>query len=112
MLLKLLGLPLTLPIAGFQFVLEQIAELTDQELMDESAVHEQILLLQLALEEGELEEEEYLEREAALIQRLREIRAYKEELRQERTSETADDDGEQVTRRVVVEMPFGDDQPT
>jgi hypothetical protein len=112
MLLKLLGLPLTLPIAGFRFALEQIAELADQELMDESVVHEQILLLQLALEEGEIEEEEYLEREGALMQRLREIRAYKEQLRQQQAGEAGDDDGEHVSRRVVVEMPFEDDEAT
>jgi hypothetical protein len=112
MLLKLLGLPLTLPIAGFRFTLDQIAQLADQELMDESVVHEQILLLQLALEEGELAEDEYLAQEAALMERLREIRAYKEELRREQAGEAADEEGEQVTRRVVVEMAFGDDRPT
>lgn len=108
MLLKLLGLPLTLPLAGFRFALQQIQELADRELMDESLVHEQVLLLQLALDEGEIDEDEYREQEVVLMQRLREIRAYKEELRREQADETADDD-QHVARRVVVEMPFGDE---
>ncbi len=108
MLLKLLGLPLTLPLAGFRFALQQIQELADRELMDESLVHEQVLLLQLALDEGEIDGNEYRERETIFMQRLREIRAYKEELRREPAEEPADED-QHVARRVVIETPFGDD---
>ena len=78
MLLKLLGLPVSLPIAGIRFCLEQVVELAEQELMDEEPVREALLLLTLALEEGEVSEPEYVEREAALLKRLREIRAYKQ----------------------------------
>ena len=79
MLFKLLGAPLALPASGLKFVLQQIADLADAELNDEAVVHEQLLLLQVQLEEGDIDEDEYLEREAELMQRLREIRAYREQ---------------------------------
>ena len=84
MLFKLLGAPLTLPAYGIKFVFQQIADLADAELNDESVVHEQLLLLQVQLEEGDIDDEEYLEREAELMQRLRDIKARKrEQLEQE-----------------------------
>ena len=52
MFLKLLSAPISLPMARMKFVLQQIADLADQELNDESRVHEQLLLLQVQLEDG------------------------------------------------------------
>jgi hypothetical protein len=111
MLLKLLALPVTLPIDGIRFCLQQVADLAEAELNDESVVHEQLLLLQLQLEEGEIDEEEYVEQEAALMQRLREIRAYREQAIREQLA--AQEDGEAAPApRVIVETPFGDaDRP-
>jgi hypothetical protein len=77
-LLKLLGLPLSLPMAGLRFCLNQVLEAAEAELSDDTPVKEALLELQLHLEEGEVSEEEYVEAEAALMQRLREIRAYRE----------------------------------
>lgn len=107
MLFKLLGLPLTLPIKGIRFCLEQVADLAEAELMDEDVVREQLLLLQLRLEEGEVDEEEYVEEEQALLDRLREIRA----LRRQRLSEqmSSAEEGEVLeggTRRLIVEGPL------
>jgi hypothetical protein len=103
MLFKLLGAPLTLPASGIKFVFQQIADLADAELNDESVLHEQLLLLQVQLEEGDLDEDEYLEREAELMQRLRDIKARKREQQQQELPPEAD-----VTarRRFVVETPF------
>jgi hypothetical protein len=75
MLLKLLGAPVSLPMAGMKFILQQIADLADQELYDPAVVHEQLMLLQLQLEEGDIDQQEYAEREAELMARLREIKA-------------------------------------
>jgi hypothetical protein len=108
MLLKLLSLPISLPIAGVRFCLDQVLEMAEAELMDDSAVREELLLLQLQLEEGEITEEEYVEHEAVLMQRLREIRAYREELQREQ-AEAAPDDDSGTRRRIVIETPFGDD---
>src|SRR5919199_6410852 len=102
MLFKLLGAPLTLPASGLKFVFQQIADLADAELNDESVLHEQLLLLQVQLEEGDIGEDEYVEHEAELMQRLRDIKARKREQQQEVPPEA------DVTakRRFVVETPF------
>ncbi len=76
--------------------------MAEAELYDESVVHEQLLLLQLQLEEGELSEEEYTEREAVLMERLREIRAYHEQRAREE-AEVQGDDERPAARRVIVE---------
>jgi hypothetical protein len=78
MLLKLLTLPISLPLDGFRFVLTQIGEMAERELLDVDRIHEDLLLLQLRLEEGEITEEEYVEREAEIMLRLRRARAIRE----------------------------------
>lgn len=79
MLFKLLGLPFSLPAAGVKFCFQQVLNAAEAELMDPAPVKEALLNLQLQLEEGELSEEEYVEQEAVLMRRLREIRAYREQ---------------------------------
>src|SRR5215510_5661007 len=74
-LLKLLSLPISLPVSGMKFVLQQVADLADQELYDPSVVHEQLLLLHVQMEDGDIDEDEYAQREAELMARLRDIRA-------------------------------------
>ena len=105
MLFKLLGLPLTLPVNGMKFIFQQVADLADQELYDPSVVHEQLMLLQMQLEEGDIDEEEYVEREAELMVRLRDIKARQQEARQQATPVGAD---VEARRTVVVETPFDD----
>ena len=102
MLFKLLGAPFTLPMAGMKFVFQQIADLADQELNDESVLREQLLLLQVQLEEGDIEEAEFADREAVLLARLREI---KERKRADAEAIPAESNVE-ARRRLVVETPF------
>lgn len=78
MLLQLLTAPVSLPVFGLRFVLQRLLEVAEQELMDVDRIHEELLLLQLRLDEGEISEEEYLGAEAAIMQRLREARAYRQ----------------------------------
>jgi hypothetical protein len=107
MLLKLLGAPLTLPIAGMKFVFQQVADLADQELNDESGVREQLLLLQVQLEDGDIDEDEYAEREAELLARLRDIKARKRaDAEQVAPEELPAEANVEARRRVVVETPF------
>jgi hypothetical protein len=101
-LFKLLGAPFTLPLAGMKFVFQQVADLADQELNDESVQREQLLLLQVQLEDGDIDEDEFAEREAELLARLREI---KERKRAEAEAIPAEANVE-ARRRVVVETPF------
>jgi Gas vesicle protein G len=107
MLLKLLGLPLTLPMSGMKFVLQQVADLADHELYDESVVHEQLLLLQVQLEDGDVDDDEYLEREAELMARLHEIRARNRALQEQAALDDAPVEANvRARRRVIVETPF------
>lgn len=102
-LTKLLGAPISLPIAGVKFVFQQIADLADQELNDEGVVREQYLLLQVQLEEGEIDADEYGAREAELLARLREITARKRAAAEDAAPAESD---VQARRRVVIETPF------
>ena len=86
---RLLLLPITGPIAGIRWVFKQVANVADQEMMDDSMVRDQLLELQMALETGDVNEDEYAVQEAELMRRLREIRAYRERL----AGKTDDDDG-------------------
>ena len=99
----------TLPAAGIKFVFQQVADIADTELNDESTVHEQLLLLQVQLEEGDITDDEYVEREAELMQRLREIKARKREQQQALASEVPPEADVTARRRMVIETPFDQD---
>jgi len=104
MLLKLLGLPFSLPAAGLRFCFNQILDAAEAELLDDAPVKEALLELQLAVEEGEIDEAEYLEQEALLMQRLRDIRAYREaRLREQLADQHAEESDSGTVRYVVVQ---------
>jgi hypothetical protein len=106
-LFKLLTAPFTLPMAGVKFVFRQVADLADQELYDEGRLREQLLLLQVQLEEGDIEEDEFVEREAELLARLREIKARKRaEAEQAAPDELPAEANVDARRRAIVETPF------
>ena len=115
MLFKLLGLPFSVPAAGVKFVFNTLVETAEAELMDDGPVKEALLELQMQLEEGEIEEDEFAEREAVLFQRLREIRAYREQKYLDQLAaagllpQEGEEEGEGTTRRVVIEANLGDD---
>lgn len=79
MLLKLLGLPVSVPVAGIRFCIAQLVAMAEQEMLDDGPVREELLLLTMQFEDGEIGEDEYTRREADLLRRLREIRGYKEQ---------------------------------
>lgn len=56
-----------------------IKKAAEAEMLDESAVRESLLGLQMRLEMGEITEEEYQIKETELMDRLEDIRKYKEE---------------------------------
>jgi hypothetical protein len=105
MLFKLLGAPITLPLAGMKFVLDQIAELANRELNDAGALRDQLLLLQVQLEEGDISEGEFAEREAELLARMREL---EERQRAEGNAEAhvPVEANVEARRRLIVETPF------
>jgi len=76
----LLLFPITGPVRGLQFVMEQIRDQAEAELLDEGRIRAELLNLNLLRETGEITDEEHAELEDALIEHLNMIRAYKEGL--------------------------------
>ena len=64
----------------FEFSMEKVLGVVEEELTDDHAVKVELLELQLKLELGDITDDEYVEREAALMYRLREIREWREKL--------------------------------
>ena len=88
----LLLLPITGPVHGLQFILEQIQAQVDAELLDDGRVQAELMSLSMRHELGEISEAEYDEQEALLLEELNAIRAYKEDLLRP-TSAADPDDG-------------------
>jgi hypothetical protein len=86
-----------------KFIFQQVADLADQELNDEGALREQLLLLQVQLEEGDIEDDEFAERQAELLARMR---AIKERKRAEADEGLPVESNVDARRQVVVETPF------
>ena len=101
MLLRLLTLPISAPIAGIRYCLEKVAEVAERELWDEEPVREQLILVNEAFEEGRLTESEFREREAELLTRLREIKEHRKTQIAQETAGAAVDE----RRRVVIDVP-------
>lgn len=57
---------------------QKLKEAAEAEMLDESAVRESLLNLQMRLEMGEIDEEYYMKKEDALLKRLEEIRRYRD----------------------------------
>jgi hypothetical protein len=87
----LLLLPITGPVRGVQFVLEQIKAEVDAEQLDEGRVEAELMELSVRHDLGEISDEDYAEQEAALLEQLDAIRAYKEGVYEE-DPELEDDD--------------------
>jgi gas vesicle protein GvpG len=80
LLSKLLFFPVTGPVAGIRWSLGKVQQVVDDELTDDAPVKEELMELQMKLELGDISDAEYRDREAALMTRLREVRAWRERL--------------------------------
>lgn len=83
LLTGLLLLPVTGPARGLLFVLEKIRQEVDAEMLDEGRLQDDLVALSLRYDLGEIEEANYLEQETALLERINDIRVYKESLERE-----------------------------
>ena len=103
MLLRLLTLPISAPIAGIRYCLEKVVEVAEREMWDEEPVREELILVNEAYEQGRLTEDDFRERESELLGRLREIREHRRAL----ARADADEAGAAVDARrtVVIELP-------
>ena len=104
MLLRLLTLPLSAPIAGIRYCMEKVLEVAEREMWDEEPVREQLILENQAYEEGRIDEETFRAREAELLARLREIKEHRIAMARAASEENA---GAAVDekRRVVIDIP-------
>ena len=75
----LLFWPITGPKFLFDFSMDKVHGVVRDELTDDTSVKAELMELQLLLELGDIDDDEYVRREAALMQRLREIREWREE---------------------------------
>lgn len=61
-------------IGGLTFVLDKLAAAAEQEMNDDTALHEELTAAQMRLELGEIDEEEFARVEREVLAALREIR--------------------------------------
>ena len=80
LLTNLLLFPITGPVAGVKWSLGKVQQVVEDELTDDSAVKQELMELQMQLELGDIDDDEYVRREAELMVRLREVRAWRERL--------------------------------
>jgi hypothetical protein len=80
LLTKLLFFPVAGPVAGIRWTLGQVQGVAERELTDDTQVKNDLMELQLRLELGEIDEAEYRAAESSIMQRLREIREWRERL--------------------------------
>ncbi len=80
LLAKILFFPVAGPVAGIRWSLTKVAQVVDEELTDDSAIKQDFMELQMQLELGDIDDEEYARREAGIMARFREVRAWRERL--------------------------------
>ncbi|MEO6778976.1 MAG: gas vesicle protein GvpG [Gemmatimonadaceae bacterium] len=80
LLSSILLAPFTGPWDGTLWSLDKVRRAVEEELTDDTAVKEDFMRLQMELEAGDIDDDEYLVREQAIMQRLREVRQWREQL--------------------------------
>jgi hypothetical protein len=79
LLKHLLFWPVTGPSFLMRFSLDRVAGVVREELTDDTRIKAELLELQLMVELGDIDDAEYLAREGALMEELREVRQWREE---------------------------------
>ena len=80
LLTKLLFFPIAGPVAGIKWSLGKVQNVVEEELTDDTPIKQELMELQMRLELGDITDAVYLEREAELMARLRDVRAWRERL--------------------------------
>ena len=78
LLTNILLAPFLGPAWGTRWTLEKVDRVVREELTDDTPIKEDLMALQLQLEMGEIDDAEYVKREAEIMQRLREVREWRE----------------------------------
>ena len=75
----LLFWPVTGPMFLTEFAFDKVQGVVREELTDDTRIKAELMELQLMLELGDIDDDEYVVREAAVMQQLRDIRHWREE---------------------------------
>jgi hypothetical protein len=78
LLTNILLAPFLGPVWGTKWTLEKVDRVVRDQLTDDTPVKEDLMALQMQLEMGEIDDDEYVRREAEIMQRLREVREWRE----------------------------------
>ena len=104
LLKHLLFWPVTGPTFLARFSLEKVGDTVREELTNDQSIKEELLALQMRLELGEIDDDEYVVFEAELMQRLRDVRHWREEFGMGTSGGPVRvAGGERVPRSVVIE---------
>jgi hypothetical protein len=79
LLTNILLSPFLGPIWGTKWTLDKVDRVVREELTDDTPIKEDLMKLQMQLEMAEIDDAEYVRREAEIMQRLREIREWREQ---------------------------------
>ena len=80
LLSKILLAPFLGPVWGTQWTLDKVDRVVRDELTDDTPIKEELMALPLKLEMGDIDDAEYVRREAEIMQRLRDVREWREKL--------------------------------
>lgn len=78
LLSKILFFPVAGPIAGVRWSLDKVQTVVETELTDDTPIKQELMELQMLVELGDIDDAEYTRREAVLMQRLRDVRLWRE----------------------------------
>src|SRR3954471_24836560 len=78
LLSNILLAPFLGPIYGTKWTLDKVDRVVREQLTDDTPIKEELMELQMQLELGEIDDAEYTRRETELMQRLREVREWRE----------------------------------
>jgi hypothetical protein len=78
LLTNILLAPFLGPVWGTRWTLDKVDRVVREELTDDTSIKEDFMALQMQLEMGEIDDAEYVRREAAIMQRFREVREWRE----------------------------------
>jgi gas vesicle protein GvpG len=80
LLSNILLAPFLGPIYGTRWTLDKVDRVVREELTDDTPIKEDLMALQMQLEMGEIDDAEYVKRETEIMQRLRDVRDWREKL--------------------------------
>jgi hypothetical protein len=78
LLTNILLAPFLGPVWASKWTLDKVDRVVREELTDDTPIKEDLMKLQMELEMGEIDDAQYVEREAEIMRRLREVREWRE----------------------------------